>query len=158
MEKKKLVAYFSCSGVTRAAAEEIARADGADLFEIVPAQPYTASDLDWTDKKSRTTLEMSDPACRPAVIGKVADMPSYDTVFLGFPIWWYVAPRIIETFLESYDFSGKTIVPFFTSGGSSAGKTDAVLRACCSENTHWLPSRRIANAGAAATWAASLDL
>ena len=101
---------------------------------------------------------MSDLACRPAVIGKVADMPSYDTVFLGFPIWWYVAPRIIETFLESYDFSGKTIVPFFTSGGSGAGKTDAVLRACCSENTHWLPSRRIANAGAAAAWAASLDL
>lgn len=130
----------------------------AHLFEIVPAQPYTAADLDWTDKKSRTTLEMSDPACRPAVIGKVADMPSYDTVFLGFPIWWYVAPRIIETFLESYDFSGKTIVPFFTSGGSSAGKTDAVLRACCSENTHWLPSRRIANAGAAAAWAASLNL
>ena len=158
MEKKKLVAYFSCSGVTRAAAEEIARAEGADLFEIVPAQPYTAADLDWTDKKSRTTLEMSDPACRPAIAGKVVDMSSYDTVFLGFPIWWYVAPRIIETFLESYDFSGKTIVPFFTSGGSSAGKTDAVLRACCSENTHWLPSRRIANAGAAAAWAASLDL
>lgn len=145
----------ACSIPTR---EEIARAEGADLFEIVPAQPYTAADLDWTDKKSRTTLEMSDPACRPAVIGKVADMPSYDTVFLGFPIWWYVAPRIIETFLESYDFSGKTIVPFFTSGGSSAGKTDAVLRACCSENTHWLPSRRIANAGAAAAWAASLNL
>lgn len=129
MAKKILVAYFSCSGITKKAAEALASAVGADLYEILPEAPYTAADLDWMDKKSRSTIEMQDPSSRPAIAGTVADMDAYGTVFVGFPIWWYVAPAIIHTFLESYDFSGKTIVPFCTSGGSGAGKTDEVLHA-----------------------------
>ena len=115
---KILVAYFSASGVTARAAEEIAQAVGGDLYEIRPAQPYTAADLDWTNKQSRSSLEMTDPACRPAVAGAVADMARYETVFVGFPIWWGVEPRVVDTFLESYDFTGKTVIPFATSGGS----------------------------------------
>ena len=101
---KKLVAYFSASGVTRTAAKRVAEAAGADLFEIKPAQPYTHADLDWMDKKSRSTIEMNDKTARPAIAEKLSNMADYDVVFIGFPIWWYVAPRIIETFLESYDF------------------------------------------------------
>ena len=106
--KKTLVAYFSASGVTERAAKEIAGGVDADLYEILPTQPYTDADLDWTDKKSRSTAEMNDPACRPEIAGTVENMEQYDTVFIGFPIWWYVEPRIVDTFLESYDFSGKT--------------------------------------------------
>ena len=101
---------------------ECAAATGADLFEIAPEQPYTRADLNWQDKKSRTTIEMNDESCRPAIAGEVGGMDAYDTVFVGFPVWWYVEPRIIDTFLEAYDFSGKTIVPFATSGGSGLGK------------------------------------
>ena len=119
---KTLVAYFSASGTTARVARGIADALGADVFEIEPAQPYSAADLDWTNKKSRSSVEMNDESCRPTVKGEVADMASYDTVFVGFPVWWYVEPRIIDTFLEAYDFSGKTIVPFATSGGSGLGK------------------------------------
>ena len=115
---KKLVAYFSASGVTKEAAKRVAEAAGADLFEIKPAQPYTHADLDWTDKKSRSTIEMNDKTARPAIAENLPNMADYDVVFIGFPIWWYVAPRIIETFLESYDFAGKTVVPFATSGGN----------------------------------------
>lgn len=124
---KKLVAYFSASGVTASVAEKLAKAAGADLFEIKPEVPYTDADLDWTDKKSRSTIEMNDPASRPAIKEKLANMADYDVIFVGFPIWWYVAPTIIDTFLESYDFAGKTVVPFATSGGSGMGKTVAVL-------------------------------
>ena len=113
-----LIAYFSAGGVTRRAAEEIASATGGDLFEIVPAQPYTAADRDWRDKQSRCTREMTDPASRPAVAGKVDHMDRYDTVFVGFPIWWGVEPRVVDTFLEGYDLTGKTMIPFATSGGS----------------------------------------
>ena len=113
-----LIAYFSAGGVTRRAAEEIASATGGDLFEIVPAQPYTAADLDWRDKQSRCTREMTDPASRPAVAGKVDHMDRYDTVFVGFPIWWGVEPRVVDTFLEGYNLTGKTMIPFATSGGS----------------------------------------
>ena len=113
-----LIAYFSAGGVTRRAAEEIASATGGDLFEIGPAQPYTAADLDWRDKQSRCTREMTDPASRPAVAGKVDHMDRYDTVFVGFPIWWGVEPRVVDTFLEGYDLTGKTMIPFATSGGS----------------------------------------
>ena len=119
---KTLVAYFSCSGVTRRVAQQIASVTGGDLFEIAPEVPYTRADLDWTNRQSRSTIEMNDPACRPAIAGTVDDMGSYSTVFVGFPIWWYVEPRIIDTFLESTDFAGKTIVPFATSGGSGLGK------------------------------------
>ena len=156
-QPKTLVAYFSCSGVTAEAAEAIARAAGADLFEIRPAVPYTQADLNWTDKQSRSTIEMNDPSCRPAIAEK-ADMERYDTVFVGFPIWWYVAPRIVETFLESYDFSGKRVIPFFTSGGSSAGKTDEILRARCAPAVRWETSRRITDPGAVRSWVASLGL
>ena len=117
-----LVAYFSATGTTARAAKTLAEAVGADLFEIVPEQPYSAADLDWRDKNSRSTHEMNDEACRPAVVGRVGNMDAYDTVYVGFPIWWYVEPRIIDTFLEVHDLAGKTIVPFATSGGSGLGK------------------------------------
>ena len=128
---KTLVAYFSASGQTAKLAKTLAGVTGGDLFEIAPETAYTAADLDWMDKKSRSTIEMKDPKSRPAIAGKVADMVQYDTVFVGFPIWWYQAPRIIETFLESYDFSGKTVIPFATSGGSGMGKTNSVLKPSC---------------------------
>ncbi len=117
-----LVAYFSASGTTARVAETLARAASADLFEIAPADPYTAADLDWTDRSSRSTKEMSDGANRPALAVDAPPLDGYDTIFVGFPIWWYVEPRIIDTFLESADFAGKTIVPFATSGGSGLGK------------------------------------
>ncbi|EEG75600.1 flavodoxin [[Clostridium] hylemonae] len=128
---KKLVTYFSASGVTKTAAERLAKAEGADLFEIKPAVPYTRADLDWTNKKSRSSVEMSAPTSRPQIAERLPNMGDYDTVFIGFPIWWYVAPAIINTFVESYDFSGKTIVPFATSGGSGMGKTVEVLKSLC---------------------------
>lgn len=134
---KKLVAYFSASGVTKAAAERLAKAAGADLFEIKPEAPYSRADLDWTDKKSRSSVEMSNPESRPEIAEKLSNMDDYDTVFIGFPIWWYVAPAIINTFVESYDFSGKTIVPFATSGGSSMGRTVEVLKPLCSASAKW---------------------
>ena len=115
---KTLIAYFSASGVTARAAREMAQAVGADLWEIVPAQPYTAADLNWRDKESRCTREMTDPASRPALADQGLDVAQYDTVFVGFPIWWGVEPRVVDTFLESYDFTGKTVIPFATSGGS----------------------------------------
>lgn len=120
---KILVAYFSASGVTKNAAEKLAKAANADLFEIKPVRPYTDADLDWTDKKSRSTVEMNDLSSRPEIANKCENIGSYDVVFVGFPIWWYVEPRIIDTFLESYDFSGKTVIPFATSGSSGLGKT-----------------------------------
>ena len=125
---KILIAYFSASGVTARTAKEMAKAAGADLYEICPAEPYTAADLNWMDQKSRSTLEMNDPACRPAIAAPAADLDQYDTVFVGFPIWWYVEPRIVDTFLERSDFSGKTVIPFATSGGSGLGKSAAGLR------------------------------
>lgn len=128
---KTLVAYFSTGGVTKAVAERLAKAAGADLFEIKPAVPYTRADLDWTNQKSRSSIEMSNPDSRPEIAEAVKDMDRYDRVFIGFPIWWYVAPTIINTFVESYDFSGKTLIPFATSGGSGMGKTVTVLRSLC---------------------------
>ena len=144
MAKKTLVAYFSASGVTARLAKAIAEAAGADLFEIQPEVPYTKEDLDWTNKNSRSSLEMNDPNSRPAIAGQVEDMEQYDTIFIGFPIWWYVAPKIIHTFLESYDFSGKTLIPFATSGGSGMGQTDKVLKESCSGAVHWKPGKRFA--------------
>ena len=125
---KKLVAYFSASGTTKEAAERLAKAAGADLFEIKPTIPYTSADLNWMDKKSRSSVEMNDPDSRPEIAETMPNMADYNTVFIGFPIWWYVAPHIIHTFLESYDFSGKTLVPFATSGGSGMGRTVDELR------------------------------
>ena len=128
---KKLVAYFSASGTTARVAEILAEAIGADIFEIAPEVPYTPADLDWMDKKSRSTIEMQNPTSRPAIAAKRDHMADYDTIFLGFPIWWYVAPTIINTFLESHDLTGKTIVPFATSGGSGMGKTNEKLLPSC---------------------------
>ena len=127
---KRLVTYFSASGVTAKVAENLADAIGADVFEIQPEVPYTKADLNWMDKKSRSTIEMSDPTSRPAIAAKRDNMDEYDTIFVGFPIWWYVAPTIINTFLESYNLKGKTIIPFATSGGSGMGKTAKVLEPC----------------------------
>ena len=140
---KTLVAYFSAGGVTKKVAERLAAAAGAELFEIRPAVPYTRADLDWTDKNSRSSVEMRDPSSRPAIAEKLGNMDDYDTVFLGFPIWWYVAPTIIDTFLESYDFSGKTIIPFATSGGSGMGRTVEVLKPLCDGTARWLPGKML---------------
>lgn len=126
---RRLVAYFSASGTTAAAAKTLAEAAGASLYEIRPQVPYTPADLDWTNKKSRSSVEMSDKSFRPPLADRDAHVEDYDTVFLGFPIWWYTAPTIVNTFLESYDFTGKTIILFATSGGSGFGKTAADLAA-----------------------------
>ena len=126
--KKILVAYFSASGTTAKVADRLSKAIGADLFEIKPAQPYTSADLDWTNKKSRSSVEMADMNSRPAIANKVTDMSKYDVVFVGFPIWWYREPSIIDTFMESYDFSGKQVVPFATSGGSGMGDSGSIMQ------------------------------
>lgn len=138
MTNKTLVAVFSASGVTRNVGKEIARVTGGDFFEIVPREHYTAADLNYMNSKSRSSLEMNDPNSRPEIASAVENMDSYDTVIIGFPIWWGVAPRIIETFLESYDFSGKTIVPFCTSGGSGVGRSDTELHKNVSKNVKWM--------------------
>ena len=125
---KALVAYFSASGTTAKAAKALAKAAGADLYEIKPAVPYTSADLNWMDKRSRSSVEMNDKHSRPALADTDAPVAGYDVIFLGFPIWWYTAPTIINTFLESYDFTGKTVVLFASSGGSGLGKSAAELR------------------------------
>ena len=128
---KALVAYFSASGVTKKLAQTLAEAIGADLFEIEPKVPYTRADLNWMDKQSRSTIEMQNPASRPELAGICKSIADYDTVFVGFPIWWYVAPTIVNTFLESCDLTGKTVVPFATSGGSGMGSTNKALAPSC---------------------------
>lgn len=128
MMSKKLVAYFSASGTTAAAAKTLSEAAGADLYEIKPQTPYTRADLNWQDKKSRSSVEMNDKSFRPTLADRDAHVEDYDIIFLGFPIWWYTAPTIINTFLESYDFTGKTIILFATSGGSGLGRTAADLK------------------------------
>ncbi len=135
MANKSLVTYFSASGVTAKVAGKLAEVAGADLFEIKPEIPYTSTDLNWMDKKSRSSVEMNDKSFRPAIAEKCNNMADYDVVYVGFPIWWYVAPTIINTFLESYDFSGKTIVLFATSGGSGLGRTATELKGSVSDTT-----------------------
>ncbi|MBR2596780.1 MAG: flavodoxin [Solobacterium sp.] len=143
MASRTLVAVFSASGVTRTVGEAIARVAGADFHEIVPKEEYTAADLDWMNRKSRSSVEMNNPAARPEIAGDPLDMAAYDTIFVGFPIWWGVAPRIIETFLESYDFSGKKIIPFCTSGGSGVGHSDTALHKNVSGDVSWAKGRQI---------------
>jgi flavodoxin len=126
--KKTLVAYFSATGTTKAAAERLAKEMDADLFEIIPEQPYTAADLDWTDKQSRSTLEMKDKSSRPAVKGRCERIADYDTVWIGFPVWWYTAPTIVNTFIEAHDLSGKVLCVFATSGGSDVAGSAADLK------------------------------
>ena len=128
---KKLVAYFSASGITGKVAKTLAQAVGADLYEIIPKVPYTKADLDWTNPKSRSSLEMKDPNSRPAIAGRCENLEDYDVIFVGFPIWWYVAPTIINTFLESYCLEGKTVIPFATSGSSGMGETNQKLKPSC---------------------------
>ena len=157
---KALVAYFSASGSTGRVARTIAEVTGGELFEIKPETEYKPADLNWNDPKSRSSVEMNDEKSRPAIAGKVEDMAQYDTVFIGFPIWWYQAPRIIETFLESYDLSGKTVIPFATSGGSGMGGED-ILKAACSKETGWLPGKRLSSCESAASvqkWIDSLNI
>ena len=131
MMSNRLVAYFSASGTTARVAKNLAQAAGADLYEIKPAVPYTSADLNWMDKKSRSTVEMNDRSFRPSLADTDAPIASHDTILLGFPIWWYTAPTIINTFLEAYDFTGKDIVLFATSGGSGLGHTAADLTVSC---------------------------
>lgn len=150
---KTLVAYFSASGTTKRVAEAIAREMGADAFEITPQECYTAADLNWSDSNSRSSREMNDPACRPALAGELPEVAAYDAVLVGFPIWWYVEPRIVDTFLESYDFSGKTVIPFATSGGSGIGKAEKSLEEHCPK-AGWKRGKLV-NSGAAA-WAKSV--
>lgn len=126
--KKVLVAYFSATGTTANAAKELAVATGGSLYAITPAQPYSAADLNWRDRKSRSSVEMNDPSARPALSGTVPNMADYDTVYIGFPIWWDSYPSIIATFIEAHDLKGKTLVPFATSGGSSISNSEAMLK------------------------------
>ncbi|MBR1644529.1 MAG: NAD(P)H-dependent oxidoreductase [Bacteroidales bacterium] len=125
---RALVAYFSASGVTQKVAQQLAEAAHADLFEIRPEKPYSTSDLDWTNKKSRSSIEMQDKTSRPAIAATVKDIEAYDVIYIGFPIWWYTAPTIINTFIESHRLEGKRLIPFATSGGSSIDKACQDLR------------------------------
>ena len=143
MAGKTLVAVFSASGVTKKVGKEIARIVDGDFFEIVPKEIYTDDDLNWMNKQSRSSVEMNDPSARPEIADTVSDMASYDKVIVGFPIWWGVAPRIIETFLESYDFSGKTVIPFCTSGGSGVGRSDEELHKNVKGNVEWKKGTQI---------------
>ena len=154
MSSKILVAYFSASGVTARAAEEIAGALGADLFEIRPSVPYTAADLNWMDKKSRSTLEMNDPSSRPPMAQPAPDLAQYDTVLVGFPVWWGVEPRIVDTFLESGDFSSKTMIAFATSGGAAGSATRK--RACRAIARRTGSPGKLVSAADAADWAKTL--
>ncbi len=157
---KVLVAYFSATNTTEGVAEHIANGLNADIYEIIPEEPYTDADLNYNDNNSRSTLEMNDPSARPAISGSVENMEQYDIVFIGYPIWWGDAPRIVSTFVESYDFSGKTVVPFCTSGGSGIGSSASNLEQLTSGAT-WLDGRRLNGGDSQDTvmeWVSSLGL
>ena len=159
-ESKVLVAYFSATNTTEGVAEHIANGLNADIYEIVPETPYTAADLNYNDNNSRSTIEMNDPNSRPAISGSVENMGQYDIVFIGYPIWWGEAPRIVSTFMESYDFSGKTIVPFCTSGGSGIGSSGSNLEQLTS-GAEWLSGKRLNGDDSQDTvmeWVNGLDL
>lgn len=156
-----LTAYFSASGTTAKASKALAEAAGADLFEIEPEVPYTKADLNWMDKKSRSTLEMNNPAARPAIKSSIENMNDYDVIFLGFPIWWYREPSIIDTFLEQYDFSGKTIILFATSGGSGLGKAAKEIQRKVSSQAKVIEGKLLngrVTKESLAQWLDSLDL
>lgn len=152
-----LIIYFSCTGNTKAAAEEIQRQTGADMFEIVPEIPYTAEDLNYNDDDSRANQEQSDDSARPAISGSIDNFDSYEIVFVGYPIWWGTLPKIVNTLLDTYDFSGKTVIPFCTSGGSGLGKTVEILRASCSPQTKWQQGKRFSSHAGSAEIKAWLD-
>jgi len=155
---KSLVAYFSATGTTEAIAKKLADVTGADLYQIKPVQPYTAADLDWRNRQSRSSVEMKDKTSRPAMVKDLKDAGQYGTVYLGFPVWWYTAPTIINTFLESYDFSGKTVILFATSGSSTLDNANALFR----ENypkIHWKDGKTLNGATKEdiAAWVKSLQ-
>lgn len=155
-----LVAYFSASGETARLAKTFAQVLQGDLYEIKPAQQYTSSDLNWNDKHSRSSVEMADEKCRPEMAEKIGSFPQTKVVLL-FPIWWYQAPRIVQTFLESCNFSGKTIIPVCTSGGSGMGKTESILKKSCSDRTEWIAGKRFsshANPAEVKAWTDSLGI
>jgi len=161
-KKTTLVAYFSASDahITAQVAKTLAEATDADLFEIVPEQIYTAQDLDWKNDQSRSTIEMKDSTSRPAVASKVENMDQYTTIYVGFPIWWYTAPRIVNTFLEQYDLTGKTIIPFATSGGSDMGNSGEDLKKASAPNANWILPGKVLNGNppvdSLKTWVATL--
>ena len=155
---KKLVAYFSASGTTAKLAKDLAGAVDADLYEIKPAVPYTKADLNWMDSKARSTVEMKDKSSRPAIADRDAHAEDYDVIFVGFPIWWYVAPTIINTFLESYDFSGKKVVLFATSGSSGFGQTVQGLTGSVDASCQIIEGKVNASAAELASWSQSLGL
>lgn len=157
---KNLVAYFSATGTTKRLAQTLSQASGADLFEIEPQSIYSERDLDWHDEKSRSSIEMKDKNSRPTIKNKVENMSNYEIVFLGFPIWWYTAPRIIDTFLESYDFSGKTIVPFATSGSSEMGDISDSLKDICKGEANFKKGKRFGDYDVSSlkTWVDSLNI
>ena len=142
MSKETLVAYFSVSGHTAKVASLLAGLVNGDLFEIKPTKPYEKEDLDWQNKESRTSKEHEDPSSRPAIERKVNNFEKYEIIFLGFPIWWYSAPRIIESFLDSYDFSGKKVIPFVTSLGTAIDKAETDIRASCKSHPDWVNGKR----------------
>ena len=156
-KSKTLVAYFSATGTTMEAAIRLAKAANADLHEIVPETLYTPADLNWRDKSSRSSVEMADKSSRPAIANRVENMAQYDTVLVGFPIWWYIAPTIVNTFLEQYDLKDKTVIPFFTSGGSGAGETLKYLKPSAPD-AHWVEPKNFNYLDDAAikTWVDSL--
>ena len=157
---KVLVAYFSATNTTEGVAEHIANGLNADIYEIIPEEPYTDADLNYNDNNSRSTIEMNDPFSRPAISGSVENMEQYDIVFIGYPIWWGEAPRIVSTFVESYDFSGKTVIPFCTSGGSGVGSSATNLEQLISDAT-WMEGRRLHGSDSQETvmeWVNGLDL
>lgn len=159
-EHKILVAYFSATHTTQGVAEKLAQGLNADLYEIVPAEPYTSADLNYSDNNSRSTQEMNDPAVRPAISGSVENIDQYDVIFLGYPIWWGDAPRIMSTFVESYDFSGKTIVTFCTSGSSGIGSSASNLEKLAGSGT-WLDGHRFSGSDSQETilnWANGLGI
>lgn len=154
MAAKMLVAYFSASGTTARIARQVAEAVGADLYEIKADPVYTAADLDWHDRRSRSSIEMNDDTCRPPIADALPDMGGYGTVFLGFPIWWYVEPRIIDTFVEGVDLAGARVVPFATSGGSGISGAEDRMKKLCPAAV-WERGRML-NGGDAASWARSV--
>lgn len=155
--KKVLVAYFSCTGTTEAAAKAIAEATDGTLYRIEPKQPYTSADLDWRDKQSRSSRENDDPTARPELANNDAQVELYDVVFVGFPVWWNVCPRAVNTFMETYDFKGKTVVPFATSGGSSIANSERELRKAYSDGITWKPGKLLnGSEEQAKSWAAGI--
>ena len=151
-----LVVYFSATGTTKGVAEQIASVTGADTYEILAAQTYTADDLNWHDQNSRTTLEQNDKSVRPAIGSETISLDGYSTIYIGYPIWWGEEPRIMDTFVESYDFSGKTVIPFCTSGGSGIGASGANLAANAGSG-NWLEGARLSSSSDIAGWIEGME-